>query len=31
MNLELKVGIKISTCYYFDDINKIEDFGLNNV
>ena len=31
MNLELKLGIKIRTCYYFDDTIKIEDFGFNNV
>ena len=25
-----KVGIKIHTCYYFNDITKIEDFDFNN-
>ena len=26
-----KVRIKNRTCYYFDDIIKLEDFGLNNI
>ena len=26
-----KVRIKNSTCSYFDDITKVEDFNLNNV
>ena len=31
-NDELKeINIKNSTCYYFDDIIKIEDFDLDNV
>ena len=31
-NNELKkVGIKNHTCYYFDDIIKIENFDFNNV
>ena len=30
-NDELKeINIKICTCFYFDDINKIEDFNLGN-
>ena len=27
----LKIGIKNCTCYYFDDIIKIEDSDLNNI
>ena len=31
-NNELKkVGIKHRTCYYFDDITKIEDFDFSNI
>ena len=31
-NNELKkVSIKKCTCYYFDDIIKIEDFALDNI
>ena len=26
-----KVCIKNGTCYYFDDIIKLEDFGLDNI
>ena len=26
-----EVDIKHRTCYYFDDIIKTEDFGLNNI
>ena len=26
-----KVCIKNSTCYYFDDIIKLEDFDLDNI
>ena len=30
-NYELKeINIKNCTCYYFDDINKFEDFDLDN-
>ena len=27
----LKIRIKNRTCYYFDDIIKLEDFGLDNI
>ena len=31
-NNELKnVSVKNRTCYYFDDIIKIEDFGFDNI
>ena len=31
-NNELKkVSVKNSTCYYYDDIIKIEDFDLSNI
>ena len=31
-NNELKiVGIKNCTCYYFDDIIKLEDFDIDNI
>ena len=31
-NNELKeINIKNSTCYYFDDIIKIEDFDFDNI
>ena len=31
-NDELKeINIKTCTCFYFDDINKIEDLNLSNV
>ena len=31
-NVELKeINIKNCTCYYFDDITKIEDFNLDNI
>ena len=26
-----KNDIKNSTCYFFDDMNKIEDFNVNNI
>ena len=28
---ESKVGIKNGTCYYFENIIKIEDFHFNNI
>ena len=30
-NNEFKVRIKNRTCYYFDDIIKLEDFNLDNI
>ena len=29
--MNLKKSIKIRTCYYFDDIIKLEDFDLHNI
>ena len=26
-----EISIKICACYYFDDINKFEDFGIDNI
>ena len=26
-----EISIKTCTCYYFDDINKFEDFGFDNI
>ena len=30
-NLLKEIDIKNRTCYYFDDIIKVEDFYLNNI
>ena len=29
-NIFLKINIKNRTCYYFDDVIKIEDFDFDN-
>ena len=27
----IQIDIKNRTCYYFDDLNRIEDFNLDNI